>query len=190
MYPSREDFNTWDVYCLICAGPPLNPALITIFNGPLMLNDFPHLKEHAHEFDWLDKYLGVPENNAPLELGLYDTQGDFELPNKRLFCPYPSYMQAPREDHKQYGLTCHAKCYQLLQERLGYTLLYQDVWPLLDAANDDNTCLDSLSMGAWQNIKRRYAHNSADVIRRDMQCSHCCDNAYCGANSGCFVPQS
>jgi len=142
-YPPRENYNTWDVYCLICAGPPLNPALITICDESQMLDDFPHLKEHADEFDWLDKYVGVPENNAPFELGLYDTQGDFELPNEKLFCPYPSYMQAPKEDHKQYGLTCHAKCYQLLQERLWYNLLYQDVWPLLDAANDDNTCLDS-----------------------------------------------
>ncbi|KAL0045629.1 hypothetical protein WJX82_000160 [Trebouxia sp. C0006] len=78
-----------------------------MFPSRQTINDFPHLKEHAIEFDWLDKYLGVPENNAPLELGLYDTQGDFELPNKKLFCPYPSYMQAPKEDHKQVSRTAH-----------------------------------------------------------------------------------
>ena len=119
-HPPREDYNTWDVYCLICAGPPLNPALITIYDESQMLDDFPHLKEDADEFDWLDKHIGVPESIVPLDLGLYDTAGDFELPNKKLFCPFPAYMQAPREDHKQYGLTCHAKCYQLLQQRLGY----------------------------------------------------------------------
>ena len=107
-YPPREDYNTWDVYYLICAGPPLNPALITICDESQMLDDFPHLKEHADEFDWIDKYVGVPENNAPLDLSLYDAQGDFELPNKKLFCPYPAYMQAPREDHKQYTSSIQA----------------------------------------------------------------------------------
>ena len=102
--------------------------------------------------------MGVPENNVPLELGLYDTQGDFALPNRQLFCPYPSYMQAPSEDHKQYGLTCHAMCYQLLQERLWYNLLYQDVWPLLDAANDDNTCLDSEYGGMTEYQEQVCAH--------------------------------
>ena len=108
-----------------------------------MLAEFPQLQVHASQFGWLDKHVGIPQDNVPIKLGLYDSQGDFEMPDNKLFCPYPSYMQAPREPHKQYGLTCHAKCYQLLQDRLGYTLQYQDVWPLLDVANDDNTCLHS-----------------------------------------------
>ena len=129
------DIAIWAVYCLVCAGPPLNPAMFP--------SELDVIQEHAHEFGWLDKYVGVPESNEPVKLGLYDCQGDFGLPSNRLFCPYPSFRQAARGQHKQYGLTCHAKCYQLLQERLGYQLRYEDVWPLLDAANDDNTCLDS-----------------------------------------------
>lgn len=134
-----DEMVAWEVYCLVCAGPSLNPALL----HPSDLSDFNLVKEHSHEFEWLDKYIGVPESNEPVELGLYDYQGDFGMPGKRLFCPYPSYKQAARTQDKQYGLTCHAKCYQLLQKRLGYKLHYDDVWPLLDAANDDNTCLDS-----------------------------------------------
>lgn len=144
LYPNKADYNTWDAYCLVCAGPSLNPAKIPAYDGQTqMLAEFPQLQVHASQFGWLDKHVGIPQDNVPIKLGLYDSQGDFEMPDNKLFCPYPSYMQAPREPHKQYGLTCHAKCYQLLQDRLGYTLQYQDVWPLLDVANDDNTCLHS-----------------------------------------------
>ena len=142
LYPDREGYNHWDVYCLVCAAPSLNPAKLPSFNGQRLAR-FPELQAHASEFGWLDKCVGIPQDNVPTVLRLYDGQGDFEMPDNKLFCPYPSYMQAPRESHKHYGLTCHAKCYQLLQDRLGYTLQYQHVWPLLDAANDDNTCLHS-----------------------------------------------
>ena len=64
-------------------------------------------------------------------------------PGKQVFGPYPSYAQAPRTDNKLYGLNCHAKCYQVLRDRLGYRLRYQDIWPKLAAANDDSECLDS-----------------------------------------------
>ena len=131
----NTDTAIWEVFCLVCAGPPLNPAMFP--------SELEVIKERAHEFGWLDNYVGVPESNEPIKLGLHDCQGDYGLPGNRLFCPYLSFKQAAKGQHKQYGLTCHTKCYQLLQERLGYTLHYEDVWPLLDAANDDNFCLDS-----------------------------------------------
>ena len=146
------DMVIWEVFCLVCAGPPLNPAMFP--------SELEVIKEHAHEFGWLDKYFGVSASNEQVQLGLYDCQGDFGLPGNRLFCPYPSFKQAAREQHKQYGLTCHIKCYQLLQERLGYSLHYEDVWPLLDAANDDNTCLDSEYGGMTQ----YHQHDQVDIL--------------------------
>lgn len=139
---------SWDVFCLICGGPSCNPAKIakTIYpqhKQVSVISDLPHLSELASNFGWLEECVGIPEDNMPVALGLYDGQGDFELSGNRLFGPYPSYAQAERTPNKTYGLNCHRKCYHLLHDELGYKLRYQDIWPKLAAANDDSECLDS-----------------------------------------------
>lgn len=150
--PRPEDgAPTWDVFCLICGGPSCNPAKIEKpYFGFLprpqpasIVSDLPHLSELVSNFGWLEDCIGIPEDNIPVALGLYDGQGDFELSGNRLFGPYPSYAQAERTPNKTYGLNCHRKCYQLLRDELGYKLRYQDIWPKLAAANDDSECLNS-----------------------------------------------
>ena len=123
--PEYDSFDhngvDWDVHCLVCGAPSLNPAKMCL------VSRLANLPQEPTAYDWLDKCIGIPEDNVLIELGLYDHQGDFQLPNNRLFGPYPSYAQAPRTDNKLYGLNCHAKCYQVLRDRLGYRLRYQDI---------------------------------------------------------------
>ena len=177
-YAPNDDYDEeWDVFCLVCGGPCLNPNMVKKDHGyqdpdspaphdVSVIAHLPLLSDLGRRLDWLDKCLGVPANNEPIQLGLYDRTGDFKLPNDALFGPYPSYAQVPKTDKKQYGLNCHAKCYQLLHDRLGYKLRYQDIWPKLEAANDDSECLNSTYGGITDyhehvgNLQQLMYHNA------------------------------
>lgn len=186
---------TWDVFCLICGGPSLNPAKKPAQKPQWanvdphepktsIISDLPHLSELAGQFDWLDSCIGIPEDNEPVELGLYDGQGDFRLPGDRLFGPYPSYAQAERTPNKQYGLNCHAKCYQLLRNRLAYTLQYQHIWPKLAAANDDSECLNSDygGMTEYHEHVRSTGNGNAELLSLHIR--------KCGLAALCFLSRA
>lgn len=169
----------WDVFCLICGGPSCNPTKIAKTTYPQhkqvsVISDLPHLSELASNFGWLEDCVGIPEDNMPVALGLYDGQGDFEISGNRLFGPYPSYAQAERTPNKTYGLNCHRKCYHLLHDELGYKLRYQDIWPKLAAANDDSECLDSACGGMAEYHEHVRPFCRQKIARMHLVISCCC----------------
>ena len=100
-------------HCLICGGP-------------------------ASWTEWQGEHVGITEDNVPMGLFKYDEElGWFSIHATHL--AQEAFVVGRLGND---GLTCHASCHQLLCQRLGYTLLYEDVLPLL-------LCCDSEASDAF-----------------------------------------
>ena len=126
----------WDSFCLVCGGPSAEEHL---HDTDMLLQ---MIGKTDGQLKWLDKHIGVPENNIPVDIGYWNLEGGFTYPYRKhkpvkaskCFHPAPTYFS--RRTDKSFkgfghGLTCHAVCYKFLQQRLKYTLQFQDIWPLL-----------------------------------------------------------
>ncbi len=101
-------------HCLICGGP-------------------------ANCRQWQRNHVGITEDNVPIDLFDYEEEcGVFQIntTHSQMNATLPAgeaafHVGGFGEIHD--GLTCHAACYQLLYSRLGYTLMFEDVLPLLQS---------------------------------------------------------
>ena len=126
----------WDVYCIICGGPPRSP-----WNAELLAA----MGKQRIELEWLDRHEGIPLSNIPRHLSSHNGQNIFAYSEQQTaifpdsnddpFCfiaysPQWGSNALPDMEGDGYGVTCHQKCYQLLVAKLDYRLQIQDVWPL------------------------------------------------------------
>jgi len=101
-------------HCLICGGP-------------------------ANRRQWQRNHVGITEDNVPIDLFDYEEEcGTFQIitTHSQMNATLPAGKEVFRVSGYGYGtirdgLSCHASCYRLLYSRLGYTLLFEDVLPLL-----------------------------------------------------------
>lgn len=71
---------TFDIYCLICAGPLDN---IEVVQDKLAASGSP-----CADTRWLGDYVGIPKNNVPMDLYGYNAYGVFySYPPGPLFYP-------------------------------------------------------------------------------------------------------
>lgn len=126
--------GVWDIFCLVCGGPPSTGFLWTC---PGLLKAMG--KEDTSELEWLSQYVGIPADDVPVEDLAYNDIGAYETPKGGRFHPNPSYNDylddGFLEEGDLHGLTCHKACYLLLHERLGYKLSFEDVWPILEGGD-------------------------------------------------------
>ena len=131
---STQGMGCWDSLCLVCAGPTAEEHLHETDQLLQLIENKPG------QLKWLDKHIGVPENNIPVDIGYWNLEGGFTYPGQqhkslnasKRFHPAPTYFKRRTDkSFKGHGLTCHAVCYKFLQQKLHYTLQFQDIWPLL-----------------------------------------------------------
>ena len=121
-----QAWGNFDIYCLVCAGPLGIPPIdhdILAASGKLY-----------DDVTWLSSYVGIQEDNVPLNLHGYNGRGSLSFPPGRARCFFHAALSCrlnniPQRD--QHGLTCHKACYQFLHEKLDYKLQFQDIWQLL-----------------------------------------------------------
>lgn len=118
--------------CVVCCGSPKAPD-----------EDCPEWDESLRgesQLDWLNHYVGIIKDEDLIPLGAYLNYSNFECiegnPNNKLSFGCATYFRTGNSegipwDDGPYGLACHEKCYRLLQQELGYTIKFGDVWPLL-----------------------------------------------------------
>lgn len=119
--------------CLICCGPPKAPD-----------EDCPEWDESlralpAESLEWLNHYVGITNTEELIPLGAYLNFSNFAIDDykgKSSSFGCATYFRTPEgipwdDTDGPHGLTCHEKCYKLLQQELLYTLKFRDVWPLL-----------------------------------------------------------
>lgn len=127
------DMGCWDVYCIICGGPPCLPW------RPKLLAA---IWKQQSQLKWLDRHEGIPLDNAPRHLSSYFEESRFVYAEQQTatfdqddYCftaykPSWSHSDLPAPEWEGHGVTCHQKCYRLLVAQLDYKLQIQDVWPL------------------------------------------------------------
>lgn len=165
----------WDEFCVICGGPPYAPD----DDECRSFTEQGESKEllHFHDFEWLDKLVGITEAEELIPLGGYIDNGSFSLPNNSEFKGFkhpPSTPPCPR------GIFCHERCLRLLQRDLGYTLRFQDVEPLLRESGDDfwishlEGYTDYGGMEAYHeqyfSFYRAFADGKECMLRDPMEC--------------------
>ena len=128
----------WDEFCAVCGGPTKRP------NDPNDLaeelgvppDDKRALKRVVkimNDSAWLDECVAATKKDGPIVLGLYTEYGSWETPGgievQSRTIQEVSKTNLP--DDEVYGVVYHASCGELLESKLGYTLRFDDVWPLL-----------------------------------------------------------
>lgn len=125
--------GVWDETCLVCGGPPDAPDAKVVHemmqDDGLEGADLATMKGLLQKTSWLDRHVGIPPSERPIKLGAYTGYGSF-------FHGEETFHGATNARHNPassvpYGLTCHADCYIHLQQALGYSLQFADIWPLL-----------------------------------------------------------
>jgi hypothetical protein len=143
----------WEEMCVVCGGP---------LEAPIMEDDLLHkqtsepeatcLRAQSFEgLEWLDDRLGLTASEERVPLGCYSGYGSFETGDStdRDFAGATVFRvdDSPLEEGGLYGLTCHTKCWELLERDLHYTLRFHDVWPMLMQQKGHSSWLECTDYG-------------------------------------------
>ena len=157
--------GVYDIFCLVCGGPPSTPTLDTC---PELIRALGNA--YSQEVAWLEQYVGVPADGALVENLSYDNGGAYELPEggSKLFHAYhPNYAAGEVFEDDLHGLTCHMACYHLLHEKLNYKLQFEDVWPILERNPQPSECLQNDYGGITKyhdQVSTEFPHRIASLL--------------------------
>jgi len=114
--------GSWDGICVCCSAPihlsknDLNKKLEWLINLILIINDTNTIIDvNAHK-------------------GYYNDSGEIKI-LKKDYVITPANWNWSEHYGDNYGIVCHKDCYKLLQDELGYNLLFSNVCRLMDDYN-------------------------------------------------------
>lgn len=145
-------------WCLVCGGPSFAPDPKTEAETVELEEEKKAIRANLAGLEWLNTFVGVLETEELIPLGCYDRYGGFDNADESrppFLTAFSLTLSDPGEG--QCGLACHEKCFKVLQRDLGYTLRYQDVWPLLMEEKDE--LHNSFEWNCYGGMHKYYGEN-------------------------------
>ncbi|MBI2502155.1 MAG: hypothetical protein HYW07_02845 [Candidatus Latescibacteria bacterium] len=130
--------GVWHEFCLVCGGPPYGETyrdLVWWADGLKNLDatEQDALRQLAKETRWTKYWVGVSSAEEQVRLGRYTEYGSFETRDGRgEFHLRTNFDNDNVPEGERYGIAAHRACATLLENELGYSLRFADLFDRLE----------------------------------------------------------